>query len=204
MQSSGICYKQAEMSGSSVSASAPMHAATTVPSEQAQPARSGVVVVYSHRDRDLLGELQVHLKPLQKAWLLDLWDDLRVAEGSSGRELRRTLEGARVVVLMISPGFFASPFITDHHLPALLASQPSPRAEVLCLYARPAMDAFVEYEFPDPSSGELRSVRVTGFYGLNDPMKPLAAMDKRARREVLEAAGEEILKAAHRAPFAGR
>lgn len=177
---------------------------SSVPHEQAQPVRSGVVVTYSHRDRDVLGELQVHLKPLQKQWMLDLWDDLRVAGPVGGTELTRALSTTRVAVLLISPGFLQSPFIAEHRLPALLAAQHHPRAAVLCLYVRPAMDAFAEFKFDDPSTGDVRSVRMSSFYGLNDPMKPLAAMDRRGRAEVLSAAADEIIRASQRAPFSGR
>lgn len=185
------------MSGPSVSAST----TPSVPHEQAQRVRSGVMVIYSHRDRDVLGELQVHLKSLQKAWLLDLWDDLRVADGVGGSELKRALCSARVAVLLISPGFLSSAFITEHHLPEQLAAQHHPRAAVLCLYVRPAMDAFAEFKFSDPSTHEPRSVRISSFYGLNDPMRPLAALDKRARADALATAAEEIIRAAHRPPL---
>lgn len=181
-------------SGPSVTATSP----SSSPREQAQPVRHGVVVCYNHRERDLLGELQVHLKPLQKQWMLDLWDDVRVA--GAAPELRRALATARVTVLLISPGFLASEFITEHRLPMLLAAQSHPRAAVQCLYMRPAMDAFVEFTFADPRTHQARSVRISSFYGLNDPMKPVAAFDRRGRAEILANAAEEIIRAAHRAP----
>lgn len=183
------------MSGPSVNATR----MSSSPYEQPAPLRKGVVVAYSHRERDLLGELQVHLKPLQKAWMLDLWDDLRVAGG--GADLRRVLAGARVTVLLISPGFLTSAFITEHRLPELLAAQHHPRAAVQCLYMRPAMDAFAEFPFVDPSTRMPKSVRISSFYGLNDPMKPLAAMDRRSRAAALATAADEIIRAAHRAPI---
>lgn len=171
------------------------------PLAAARAARSGVFIAYSHRDRDLLGELQVHLKPLQKAWMLDLWDDLRVDHGPRGAaELRRAIEATRVAVLLISPGFLASPFIAEHALPATLAAQLHPRAAVMCLYLRPAMDVFAEYDFADPITGGPRSVRITSFHGLNDPTCPLAALDRPARAGILAAAAEEIIAAAHRSP----
>lgn len=167
----------------------------------ARSARSGVFIAYSHRDRDLLGELQVHLKPLQKAWMLDLWDDLRVDHGPRGAaELRRAIEATRVAVLLISPGFLASPFIAEHALPVTLASQLHPRAAVMCLYLRPAMDVFAEYNFADPITGNPRSIRITNFHDLNDPTCPLAAQARPARAGILAAAAEEIIAAAHRSP----
>ena len=145
-------------------------------------ARSGVLLAYSHRDRDLLGELQVHLKPLQKAWT----------------ELQRAVEATRVVVLLVSPAFLSSTFVAGHALPALLAGQEHPRAAVMCVYLRPALDVFAESRFVDPSTGAERSVQITSFRGLNDPLNPLAALEQAARHEVLQAAAAEIIKAAHR------
>ena len=161
--------------------------------------RSGVFIAYSHRDRDLLGELQVHLKPLQKAWMLDLWDDERVDDGPRGeQELRRAIATTRVAVLLVSPGFMTSPLVAAHALPVLLAAQEHPRAAVMCLYLRPAMDVFAEFKFLDAQTQAPRSIRITNFYGLNDPLRPLAALEKPARHQIFQAAAEEIIKAAHR------
>jgi len=162
-------------------------------------ARSGVLIAYSHHDRDLLGELQVHLKPLQKAWMLDLWDDLRVDAGPRGAaELQRAVEATRVAVLLVSPGFLSSAFVVEHALPALLAGQEHPRAAVMCVYLRPALDVFAESRFVDAATGAERSVQMTSFRGLNDPLNPLAALERPTRHEVLQAAAAEIIKAAHR------
>lgn len=178
--------------------SGPLPVARLTPAPLLAP-RSGVFIAYSHRDRDLLGELQKHLKPLQKAWMLDLWDDLRVDPGPRGAaELRRAVDSARVALLLISPGFLASPFVVEHVLPVTLAAQPHPRAAVMCLYLRPAMDVFAEYKYRDPHTRTDRSVRITSFRGLNDPTHPLAAETKPAREGILAAAAEEIIAAAHR------
>jgi hypothetical protein len=171
------------------------------PGPHSDPAvtRSGVLIAYSHRDRDLLGELQVHLKPLQKAWMLDLWDDLRVDDGPRGAaELQRAVEATRVAVLLVSPNFMSSAFVARHALPALLAGQEHPRAAVMCVYLRPALDVFNETRFVDPITGADRLVRVTSFRGLNDPVHPLSALERPDRHEVLQSAAAEIIKAAHR------
>ena len=193
------------MRGISATPSTPMNSAAALTAEEPArvihtgTSRSGVFIAYSHDDRDLLGELQVHLKPLQKAWMLDLWDDLRVDAGPRGHEeLRRAVAATRVAVLLVSPGLLTSPFVAEHRLPELLAAQDHPRAAVMCLYLRPAMDVFAEHRFADPHDGSPRTVRITNFHGLNDPMHPLAALEKPARHRVLQTAAEEIIQAAHR------
>jgi len=191
------------MRGTSATPSTPLTRAAQVPGRGAhsepEVTRSGVLIAYSHRDRDLLGELQVHLKPLQKAWMLDLWDDLRVDDGPRGAaELRRAVEATRVAVLLVSPDFVGSAFVAQHALPALLAGQEHPRAAVMCVYLRPALDVFNETRFVDPITGADRLVRITSFRGLNDPVHPLSALERSDRHEVLQSAAAEIIKAAHR------
>ena len=157
--------------------------------------RSNVFVGYSHRDRDLFGELQIQLKPLQRAWMLDLWDDSRVLPGVTGRRaLVRALESAKLVVLLISPGFFSSPFITAHGLPALLGGLGREKSEVMCLYVRPSMEAFETFVFRG-GNGVAHQLRLTDFHSLNDPTRPLAAFDMTDRSRVLAGAGAEIISA---------
>jgi hypothetical protein len=177
------------------------HVTTEVPAIQPRlptartiDARSKVFVGYSHRDRDLFGELQVQLKPLQRAWLLDLWDDERVVAGARGRrQLHAAIDSARLVVLLISPGFFSSPFISVHGLPALLGGRGRTAADVMCLYLRPSMEAFETFVY-EGLGGVVRQVRITDFHGLNDPVRPLAALDADARARVLARAGASIIK----------
>ncbi len=165
--------------------------------------RSGVLLAYSHHDRDLLGELQVHLKPLQKAWMLDLWDDLRLdGSGRSRQEFAAALAGARVVVVLVSPNLMDSPFAAEDGLPPLLAKQEHPRAAVMCLYLRATLDAFADFHFIDPHTREPRSVSLTMFRGLNDPLQPLAGQDRTARHDVLRDAATEIIAASRRGTVA--
>ena len=154
--------------------------------------RHGVFVGYSHRDRDILGELQVRLKPLQRAWLLDLWDDSRVMPGARGREaLRAALDAAERVVLLLSPGFFNSAFVTAHQLPAMLGTRQ--RHEVLCLYARPSTEVFENFLYRD-DAGVARQVRMIDFHPLNEPVRPLAAVEPSVRAGMMAEAGSEIIK----------
>lgn len=83
--------------------------------------RSKVFVSYSHRDPDWLARLQVHLKPLERRKLIELWDDTRIQAGSRWqKEIETALNQARVAILMISADFIASDFIVEKELPPLL------------------------------------------------------------------------------------
>ena len=80
-----------------------------------------VFVSYSHRDKQWLDRLQVHLRPLARGGDLELWDDTRLDPGDQWRvAIRGAIEQAAASVLLISADFLASDFVANEELPALL------------------------------------------------------------------------------------
>ena len=72
---------------------------------------------YSHEDRPWLERLRVHLRPLERAGLVDLWDDRRIKPGTRWRdEIRNAMAEARIAVLLVSADFLASDFIASNEL----------------------------------------------------------------------------------------
>jgi TIR domain len=82
-----------------------------------------VFVSYSHRDRRWVNRLLVHLKPLERAGYLDVWEDSRITPGRAWKdEIDKALKSAQIAVLLISADFLASDFIADNEVPNLLMS----------------------------------------------------------------------------------
>jgi len=85
--------------------------------------RDTVFVSYSHKDSAFLTRLQVHLRPLEREGLVELWDDTRLAAGDRWRAaIEEALSRASVAVLLVTADFMASDFIVSDELPQLLTN----------------------------------------------------------------------------------
>jgi Domain of unknown function (DUF4062)/TIR domain len=105
-----------------------------------QAKRLRIFVSYSRHDAAWLQRLRVHLKPLERDGLIDLWDDTRIAAGSLWRvEVDAALDSARVAVLLISGDFLASDFIADNELPPLLEAADRDGCTIMPLLVQPSL-----------------------------------------------------------------
>jgi hypothetical protein len=85
------------------------------------PTRPTVFLSYSHKDRKWLGELRTMLAPLVRDSLIDVWWDGDIEPSERWREeIDKALASARIGVLLVSPNFLASDFISQNELPYLI------------------------------------------------------------------------------------
>jgi len=90
-------------------------------SPQKDKTKPKVFISYSHQNRSYIDRLMVHLKPLAKKGLLDIWEDRKIKTGDKWqKEIEKALSDASIAILMISADFMASDFIVDNELPPLL------------------------------------------------------------------------------------
>jgi internalin A len=72
---------------------------------------------YSHKDDSLRGELETHLKLLQRNGTIRGWSDLEIGAGENWEdEIMKELERADIVLLLISSDFIASDFCYEREL----------------------------------------------------------------------------------------
>jgi hypothetical protein len=132
--------------------------------DRASTGRPSAFISYSHSDQACLERLRVHLKPLERQGLLDVWDDTMIKAGEQWKQrIELALQRAAIAVLLISPDFMASDFITENELSPLLAAAADRGTIILPLILRPCRFA--------------RDPYLARFQAINDPNRPLLKLD---------------------------
>jgi TIR domain len=147
---------------------------------RARVPRRGVFISYAHHDdRAWLDDLLRHL-----SWIRDrgveIWTDRDIAPGALWHEtIQAELDRARVAILMVSPAFLASPYISSEELPRMLEAA--------------AGDGLTIFWIPVQPSA-YRHNPIARFQAAHAPDKPLAGLRRAERDQAFVDIGEKLAK----------
>jgi len=83
-----------------------------------------IFISYSHEDEIWKDRLMSHLNPLKNQGLLDIWVDRQISPGGKwDQEIQTAINTANISILLVSPNFLNSKFITQKEVPALLKNE---------------------------------------------------------------------------------
>lgn len=147
--------------------------------------RQSVFISYSHCDREYLDRLLVHLRPLEKEGMIDLWVDTRIRPGDRWKkEIEKALARATVAVLLVSADFLASDFITDNELPPLLRNAEEKGTRIIPLILKPCRFT--------------RDKDLRHFQAINDPQNSFVVISEGEQETLYDALATEIEKTLQR------
>src|SRR5580692_2375368 len=133
--------------------------------------RDSIFISYSHKDFRWLERLNTMLAPLSRAGSIRFWSDKEINPGNDWKQaINRELGRAKVAVLLASPNFLASSFISDVEFPALLRS--STNDDLVIIWV--------------PISASLvHETELVHYQAATDPERPLDTMSPARRNQAL-------------------
>lgn len=135
--------------------------------------RETVFCSYSHHDEAFLHRLLIHLRPLEKRGLLDMWVDTQLRAGDLWKdEISKALARASVAILLVSADFLASDFIVDNELPPLLEKAETEGTRIVPIILKPCRFT--------------RDPNLLKFHAINDPLKPLISLSDAQQEEIYD------------------
>lgn len=159
------------------------------PEEKKVMAAPGTVEIffsYSHKDENLRVKLVNHLSQLKHEALIRDWHDRKIGAGTEWRgQINEHLSSARIVLLLISSDFLASPYIHDVELKRALERHEAGEARVIPVILRPC-------DWHSAPFGKLQALPTDGKaitkWGNRDEAFTVVAQGIRAAvKEILEA-----------------
>lgn len=144
--------------------------------------KARIFISYCHSDKRFLDALLQCLKPLESAGLVTkYWSDKNIVPGARWMdEIQNALACAKVAVMMVSPAFLASKFITDHELGPLLERADKDGVRILWIPVRASV---------------FDATPLSKYKAVIPPSKPLAAMKAEKRDKAWVIICDEINKA---------
>ncbi|QBD75912.1 TIR domain-containing protein [Ktedonosporobacter rubrisoli] len=93
---------------------------------------------FSYQDTDLSYRLLAHLAPLMRRNMIDVWDDSRIPVGANSQEeIKRQLESADIILMLVSANFIASNDIANAELDRILQKYATGKVRMLPILVRP-------------------------------------------------------------------
>ncbi len=93
---------------------------------------------YAHEDEALLNKLKLHLRPLQRQGLIDVWHDRDISAGTEWeQEIKKHLNAAKIILLLVSPDFMDSDYCYSIEMRRALERHQRGEARVIPIILRP-------------------------------------------------------------------
>jgi TIR domain-containing protein/ClpA/ClpB-like protein len=138
-------------------------------------------ISYSHADKACLDRLLVHLRPLERAKLVNCWSDKRIRAGDRWKhEIESNIKDAAIAILLLSADFLASDFIVTNELPPLLIGAEAAGIRILPVILKPC--------------GFLRDSVLSKFQAINDPAAPLLGLNPIDQEALYNSIADEVVK----------
>jgi hypothetical protein len=127
--------------------------------------KHSIFISYSHKDANWLDEVKTHLRPLERYYGIDEWDDKKLRSSDKWKdEISKALNNATIAILLFSPYFMASDFIINNELQPLLENADKKGTKIIPVMVSPC--------------GTLEESGLSDYQAPNGPDKTLVEMNE--------------------------
>lgn len=138
-----------------------------------------IFISYSHKDTEFMERLMVHLKPLKCQGLIDPWIDTKLLAGEKWKkEIKESLNVAKVAILLVSADFLASDFIVNNELPLILQHEKKKGVLIIPIILKPCRFT--------------RDKNLHEFQAINSPDLPIIALKEYDRELIYDTVAQRI------------
>jgi hypothetical protein len=158
-----------------------------------------VFISYAHADNQSpdpqkrwLDRFVDFLRPLVRQENLTLCSDQDIKIGQNWHaQIQAHLNGAKAVVLLISPAFLASDYIANSELPVILKNAADKGVQIFPILISPSLFNRARYKYPDPKTGP-QEFTLASLQAANAPSKTLVEMDEGQQNHILLKVAEQL------------
>lgn len=146
--------------------------------------RNKLFISYSHKDGEWLEMLKRNLSVLVQQGLIEIWDDQKLRPGEKWEpQIEGELKSCGSALLLISPDFLSSSFITGVELPALLkGAEVGKTSKIFWIHVRRS-DVLDDARFKE----------IVAYQSLlEDPKKPLSDYNDEDKKKALDKIADRI------------
>lgn len=144
------------------------------------PARD-VFISYSHKDRAWFQRILQRLRPLVAAGTITIWSDEDTKVGQFWRrQINEAIGRARVALLLVSPSYLDSDFVTADELPALIRAAEERRTVLMWIHV---------------SRAQYKAAPIAHLQALHDPSQPLDTLGPDDLDRALSRIADEVAQA---------
>ena len=138
-------------------------------------------ISYSHEDTDWLKQFKACLSTLEQQGVVEFWDDGMLIKGEKWRQqIMKALSDCVGGLLLVTPEFLKSPFITDVEVASLMSQANKTRKKIFWVHVRPCENV----------SDSLKSIQE--YQSLLDPKVALSSYPERQRIAAFEKIASDI------------
>ena len=107
--------------------------------------KNSIFISYSHKDSKYLEELKRHFSAYRES--LNLWYDTKIKTGEVWEEeIKKALNEAEIAILLLSPDFFYSEFISEYEIPLIKKKQREGLKVIIIVLSPCDIDYFSKYQ----------------------------------------------------------